>query len=59
LFDRPYDQGEDFLPKVSVDPSTATIGNGRPWAASVDPTPDRIWTDPVGLREVTARWVRI
>jgi hypothetical protein len=56
LFDRPYHQGEDFLPKVSVDPSTATIGNGRPWAAFVDPTPDRIWSDPVGLREVAARW---
>lgn len=59
VFDRLYYQGEEFLPKVSIDPATATISNGSTWAAFVDPTPDRIWVDPVGLRKVTAPWVNI
>jgi hypothetical protein len=57
--DRLFYQGEDFLPKVSVDPSTATISNASPWAAFVDPTPDRIWVDQVGLRRVTVAWASI
>jgi hypothetical protein len=59
VFDRLYYQGEEFLPKVSIDPGTATISNGSTWAAFVDPTPDRIWVDPVGLRKVTAPWANI
>ncbi|MGI9577867.1 MAG: hypothetical protein ACR2OH_06690 [Microthrixaceae bacterium] len=59
VIDRVWYQGEAFEPRLSINPATATVSDGGPWSAFVAPTPDRIWVQQVGAREVTNPWFNI
>lgn len=54
--DRTFYQGPSLQSKVSVDPATATVTDGGPWAAYVDGDPDRMWVDTQVIDLVSSPW---